>query len=46
MGLNYDIKKYYALHIPKGKLGSLVEITPKGEEEIIRKLEEIECTQM
>lgn len=38
-GINFE--KCYCIWLPKGKLGQLVEITPKTKEEILNKLEEL-----
>ena len=34
MGYESEIKEFYAVHLPKGKLGKLIKITPKSDEEI------------
>lgn len=42
MGYEQNFGAFYALHIPKGKLGQLVSITPKKDKEIEQFLKEIE----
>ena len=41
MALEKQFDKYYCIWLPKKKLGQLVEIVPKTENQILRMLEEM-----